>query len=329
MEAYAMREMAPVVTFVYNRPLLTKKMLEAIDRNDLASQTEMYIFCDGERKESDKQAVEEVRALVRQYAQKSAFKKVYITEAEKNQGLANSIIAGVTKVIEKHGEVIVLEDDLITSPIFLKFMNDCLEYYKNDKKIWSIGGIAYVLPSLQKYQHDVFLSYRGVSWGWATWKDRWDTVDWNVSDYYEFIKDRKRKKMFKRGGPDMVSALRMQMEGKTDSWAIRWCYQQSKLDMLTVLPKKTLIENIGWDGSGTHCGTDNRFETKIDSDFTYCLEKVNVDKRLIKECRAYFSRPLLNRVLDFIYLKMKESKMFGSLIEHISNRNQQKRELKK
>lgn len=319
-----MKKIAPVVVFVYNRPILTKKMLEAIDENELASQTEMYIFCDGARNDSDREAVEKVRKLICEYVKKSAFKKVYVTEADKNQGLANSIIKGVTEVIEKYGEVIVLEDDLITAPCFLKFMNDCLKYYKEDKKIWSIGGTTYTLPSLEKYEPDVFVSYRGMSCGWATWKDRWDTVDWAVTDYEEFMKNRKRKKMFKRGGPDMVDMLKRQMNGEMDSWAIRWCYQQSKLDMLTVLPKKTLIENIGWDGSGTHCGTENRFLTKIDGEFTYSLEKVDIDERLMKEYRAYYSRPLLNRMLDYVYLKMMEIDIFRDLIEQVSNRQKKK-----
>lgn len=323
-----MKKIAPLVMFVYNRPHLIEPVLEAINRNELADETEFYIFSDGAKKETEISKVEEVRASIKCFLKENNFRKVYLIESSKNKGLANSIIEGVSKIIEEYGRVIVLEDDLVTSPCFLRFMNDCLDYYEKNSDIWSIGGTTFDLPSLKEYKHDVYSCYRGVSWGWATWKDRWITVDWNVADYCEFMKDSKRKKMFKRGGQDMVNALRMQMEGKTNSWAIRWCYQQSKLNMLTILPKKTLIENIGWDGSGTHCGTENRYETKIDGEFTYCLENIGIDKRLMKEYRSYYSRPLLNRMLDYIYIKMKEIDIFRELIEQVSSRKKKKRKIK-
>lgn len=300
-----MRELAPLVIFVYNRAELTEKMLEAINRNELAEDTEVYIFSDGAKNIEDEQKVKEVRKVINLFKCDNNFREVHIIEAEVNKGLANSIISGVTKVINAYGKVIVLEDDLITATNFLKFMNECLEFYKDNPKIWSVAGTTYYLPSLENYPHDVYTCYRGESCGWGSWLDRWKRIDWNVADYEEFMNDRRRRKKFCRGGQDMVTSLRRQMEGKTDSWAIRWCYQQYKEDMLTILPVKSLTTNIGWGGSGTHSDID-RFHTKIEGEgYEFFLENIDIDERLMRDFRNYFSKPLLNRILDSIYEKIK------------------------
>ena len=161
------------------------------------------------------------------------------------------------------------------------------------------------MNALSSYEHDVYACYRGESCGWATWIDRWDKVDWAVSDYVEFLKDKKRKRMFCRGGQDMVDSLKRQMQGETDSWAIRWCYQESKENMFTIYPVKSFIENIGWDGSGTHSDVD-RFHVKKEADnFLYKLEEVDIDENIMREFKKYYSRPLLNRILDYVYIKWK------------------------
>lgn len=300
-----MSALAPLVIFVYNRKDLTIQMLNKMNQNLLADETEMFIFSDGPRKDTDVEKVKDVRAFLWEFKKSNNFKSVEIIESEKNKGLANSIISGVTDIINKYGKVIVVEDDLLTSQYFLKFMNDCLDFYEKNEKIWSIGGTSLALPSLNEYPDDVYTCYRASSWGWATWKDRWSKVDWNVSDYKVFMKDRKRKRQFKLGGQDMVESLKRQMEGKTDSWAIRWCYQQSKERNFTILPKKSLVKNIGWGDEGTHCDVD-RFHTSVDNEeFEYVLRDVEIDNKLMKEFRRYFSRPFINRVLDFIYLKIK------------------------
>lgn len=300
-----MKELAPLIIFVYNRAELTEKMLDAINRNELAQDTELYIFSDGPKNVDDEKKVNEVRKIVARFEKNNNFKSIHIIQSEKNKGLANSIISGVTQIIRQYGKVIVLEDDLVTATNFLTFMNECLVFYKNNHKIWSIGGTSYFLPSLKKYPHDVYTCYRGESWGWGSWIDRWEKVDWDIADYDEFIHDRKRKKMFRRGGQDMVDALKRQKEGKTDSWAIRWCYQQSKEDMLTILPSKSLVKNIGWGEEGTHCyDKEDIFHTSVEGEgYIFKLEDVQIDNRLMKDFRSYYSRPFLQRIMDYIYLK--------------------------
>ncbi len=295
---------APLVIFVYNRLYQTQKMLEAINRNFLTEVTDVFIYSDGPKNDQDRKKVSDVRSYIHHFEKNNKFKSVIIKEAGENKGLANSIIDGASEVIKKYGKIIVLEDDLITAENFLQFMNDCLWFYEHNKKVWSIGGTSYELPSLKNYPYDVFACYRGESCGWGTWLDRWEKVDWTVSDYRLFLRDRKRKKMFRRGGQDMVEALKRQMEGKTDSWAIRWCYQESKENMFTIMPVVSLITNIGWDGSGTHSDVDH-FHVKIgEKKFEYELCDVQIDERLMKDYRKYFSRPLINRVLDYVYLRL-------------------------
>lgn len=294
--------LAPLVIFVYNRFKITQQMLNAINQNKLASETDLFIFSDGPKREDDVEKVRLVRKCIHDFAKSNNFKSVTITEADNNKGLANSIIDGVSEVIQVYGKIIVLEDDLIVATNFLEFMNECLVFYERNEKVWSIGGTTYKLNAFKDYRHDVYACYRGESWGWATWLDRWKKVDWQVSDFEELVKNWKKRRQFKRGGQDMLEALKRQMEGKTDSWAIRWCYQESKENMLTILPVKSLVKNIGWGDSGTHCDVD-KFHTEIEGEgYKYCLENVEIDKRLMRDFRKYFSKPLIHRIMDYLYL---------------------------
>lgn len=297
--------LAPLVIFVYNRLKITQQMLNAINQNALVTETDLFIFSDGPKREDDVEKVWLVRKCIHDFAKSNNFKSVTIIEAENNKGLANSIIGGVTEVIQRYGRVIVLEDDLLTATNFLEFMNECLDFYERNEKIWSIGGTTYKLNAFRDYYHDVYACYRGESCGWATWIDRWNKVDWQVSDFEELLKDWKKRRQFKRGGQDMVEALKRQMQGKTDSWAIRWCYQESKENMFTILPVKSLIKNIGWDGSGTHSDVD-RFHTEIEGEgYKYHLENVEIDEKLMRDFRNYFSKPFFQRVMDYLYLKIR------------------------
>ncbi|MBP3041776.1 sugar transferase, partial [Bacillaceae bacterium Marseille-Q3522] len=237
--------LAPVVVFVYNRPNHTQETLEALKCNKLASETDMYIFSDNARNEKDASKVNAVRAYIRDFANRAIFHSVKIIEAEKNNGLANSVISGVTQIIKTYGKVIVVEDDLVTSTDFLVYMNSSLDYYQLDNTIWSISGYTFSMKSLEDYKNDVYLSYRACSWGWATWEDRWIKTDWDVSDYNKFIYNYKCRKAFNLGGSDLAGMLDIQMESRIDSWAIRWCYAQFKCGKFTVYPKESKVINIG------------------------------------------------------------------------------------
>ena len=281
--------LVPVVIFVYNRPGHTRKTIEALSKNHLASETKVYIYSDAPKNEKSIEKVKEVRKYIDSLQNNKYFKSIEINKAKSNKGLANSVISGVSKVIEKYGKVIVVEDDLVSSPDFLQYMNDGLDYYDKDNKIWSISGYTFKINFPEDYKSDVYLSYRGCSWGWASWKDRWEKVDWDVSDYNHFKTNKKLRKKFNRGGRDMANMLDLQMQGKIDSWAIRWCYAQSKLDMLTVYPIISRIRNIGLDGTGTHSGTTSKFDVILNNGNNKCkFETIKLDRRIVKSFRDQF-----------------------------------------
>lgn len=284
-------ELAPLVIFVYKRPGVTKQMLAAINRNLLAEKTETFIFCDGYKNDSDKEQVDEVRHIILDFAKHNNFKSVTVYESQKNKGLANSIIDGVTKIITKYGKVIVLEDDLLTSHNFLKFMNDCLDFYEKDLSVWSIGGTLRKVKKLERYDKDIYACYRAGSWGWASWLDRWEIVDWNVSDYDSYLNDRKRKRKFNRGGSDLSRMFEMQHNQEIDSWWIRWVYQESKNDMISIFPRKSLVKNIGYGEEATHTTIKRDiYHTECCEDYDYKLEHVEIDERIMREIQWYFSR---------------------------------------
>ncbi|MCM1103068.1 MAG: hypothetical protein NC409_03085 [Clostridium sp.] len=249
---------APVIVFTYNRPDHLKKTLHALERARGARQSRLYLFADGWKGESDRQQVLAVHEELREYEKHSLFAEVHAVYSEQNRGLAESVIAGVGGVIENEGKVIVVEDDLIVSEDFLEYMNAALDHYKDHPNAWAVSGWCPDVPEIGTLSTDTFLWYRSSSWGWATWLDRWRTIDWDMREYPAFrFSVRKRRKM-NRGGADMADMLDMQMQGKIHSWAIRFAYAESMKDMLTVFPKETRVVNCGRDGSGTNCHDERK-----------------------------------------------------------------------
>ena len=245
--------LAPIILFAYNRPNHTRQTINALQQNDLAGDSDLFVFCDGPKKtasEEQKRNINSVRQIVHDI---KGFKSITIEESSQNKGLANSVIAGVTKILDKYGKVIVVEDDIITHPFFLRYMNDCLNIYQDRKDVFMIGGFNYNIRIPKDYKEDVYIVHRSCTWGWATWKDRWNKADWCVRDYQTMCNDKKAQMIFNRGGLDMFPMLQAQMEGKIDSWGIRWDYCMYKNDGGCIHPVKSLCHNCGFDGSGIHC----------------------------------------------------------------------------
>ena len=292
---------APVVIFVYARPDHTKKTIESLAKNYFADETEVYIYSDASKNKKTLQQVELVREYIKSLPQRNIFKSVKIFKAKLNKGLANSVISGVTEIIEQYGKVIVVEDDLIFSPDFLQYMNKALNYYEGYNNIWSISGYTFKIKIPKDYKNDIYLSYRGCSWGWATWKDRWEKVDWDVLDYQNFKNNKELRLKLNRGGRNMSNGLDAQMQSKIDSWAIRWCYAQSKLDMLTVYPIVSRIKNIGLDGTGTHSGITSKYNAVISNGTDKCeFEPLDLDARIVKAFKNQFGTDF-----DYIIIRLK------------------------
>ena len=269
MSYYNSGNPAPIAVFTYNRPEHLKKTMSSLKENELAAESILYVFSDGAKNESDNSKVKKVREIISNI---NGFKSVEIIEREKNFGLANSIIQGVTSIINKHEKIIALEDDLLTSPIFLTFMNQSLDHYKSDEKIWSVSGYCHPIKIPTNYPHSVFLSARASSWGWATWKECWEKVNWDY-DLKPFLKNKLEQKEFARGGSDLVPMLKSQIAKEIDSWAIRWNYAHFKNSAYCVYPVKSLVRNIGTDGSGTnYTNKINKYDVTLDDgSFKYTL----------------------------------------------------------
>lgn len=298
--------LAPIVLFVYNRLDQTQLTIEALQRNVLAKDSKLFIFSDAAKNERAEQAVKTVREFIKNV---DGFESVNIIERERNYGLATSIITGVTEVINKYGKVIVLEDDLLSSKNFLSYMNQALEFYKEDKRIFSISGYTANLPSLTHLDNEGFLSYRPSSWGWGTWKEEWERNDWDVKDYKSFISNKKEVKKFNRGGIDMTRMLRHCMEGKNHSWAIRWSYTMYKLDKYCFYPKVSKIQNVGFGEGATNCTGIDIYQTTLDSsencDFEF-NKNIELNIPITKEFAYVFS--YTNKAIKRI-----KNKVFGVL----------------
>lgn len=245
-----MKEKAPVILFVYNRLEHTKQTLESLARNLLAKKSKLYIFSDGCRAPKDKEGVDSVREYIDQVAASDWFGQVEVIKSAHNKGLAKSIISGVTQIIKEAGRVIVLEDDLLTDPLFLNYMNDALDHYSADNRIWGVSAYSSHMKSVTE---DVYFVPRLSSWGWGTWKSCWDQVDWDVKSYDQFRLNLRRRRAFNLAGNDLAYMLDRQMRGEIDSWAIRFCYSMFEHGKYAVFPRCSLVRNIGQDGSGTHC----------------------------------------------------------------------------
>ena len=258
--------LAPILLFTYKRLETLKQTVEALGQNELASESDLFIFSDGAKKENDKETIQEVREYIKTI---KGFKSVTISESKTNRGLANSIIAGVNTVLELHDKAIVLEDDLLTTPNFLNFMNCCLHHYSDDKKVFSVSGFSFDFKKDNTSENDAYFLNRSWSWGWATWKDRWEGIDWEVKDYESFRRDRKARHEFAKAGSDVNKMLDAQMQEKLDSWAIRWIYHQFKINGLTVYPLLSKVSNTGFDANATHTkGSQKRYLPNLDDGTT-------------------------------------------------------------
>ena len=305
--------LAPIVLFVYNRPWHTAQTLIALSQNELAKESDLYIYADGAKENADAEQVfkiQEVRSIIR--SQKWC-RNVYFIESDTNKGLANSVIAGVTEIVNKFGKVIVLEDDLITSTAFLEYMNQALEYYKDSKSVFSISAD---LPPNDKliipadYKYDVFASLRNYSWGWASWADRWNQVDWNVNASHDIFTNKQLQAAFNRGGEDLTNMLHMHTNSQIDSWCIRFTLSHFIHHAVSILPCCSYVKNIGFDGSGVHClGSENNLHAKERTNIDLLsknrepnfLPYIYEDKRIINQFYSYFlpqKRPLWQKMIN-------------------------------
>lgn len=245
---------APVVLFAYARLGHLRQTVDSLRANCEAGATSLYVFCDGPKHDGHKSQIDAVRAYVDSIDGFASVKRIY---RDQNLGLARSIINGVTEILSTHDSVIVVEDDLVVSPYFLKFMNEGLQQYRDQERVASIHGYCY--PVAKKLPETFFL--RGADcWGWATWRRAWKHFEPDGQKLLDRLLNERLVHEFDFWGAYPYSQmLANQVAGKNDSWAIRWhasCFLDNKL---TLYPGRSLVNNIGTDDSGTHCATTDEF----------------------------------------------------------------------
>lgn len=253
-----MSKLAPVILFCYNRLNHLQKTIESLKKNKESIDTDIYIYCDGPRSNENRANLEEVRNYVRKI---EGFKSIKYIFSDKNYGLSRSVIKGITEVLTEFNSVIVIEDDLVVSPYFLKYMNEGLKVFENDENVASIHGYCY--PVNERLPDNFFL--RGADcWGWATWSRAWKNFE---KDGIYLLNELKNKNLIKQfnmsGAYPFTKMLEDNVKGKNDSWAIRWHASCFLKNMLTLYPGISLVNNIGMDKSGTHSGLTNEFDQNV------------------------------------------------------------------
>ena len=296
-------EYTPVILFAFNRLEGLKAIIESLLQNEEAKHSVLYVFVDGPRfqRKGEVESVEKVRDYVKSI---TGFKEVHYKFALQNKGLGNSVIKGVTEVINRYGKAIVLEDDLILAPNFLFFMNQGLDKYKEETSVFSICGYSNKVKVPKDYSYDTYFCTRSSSWGWATWADRWNSVDWELENFdkYHIL-----KKEFNRwGGSDCWKMLNDWKCGRNKSWAIRFCFAQFLQKKVSLFPVTSKVQNDGFDGKGTNCKRWSRFHCIFDNsakkEFTY-PENVSIHPSLSRSAIGYNSicKRIISRVMYLVY----------------------------
>lgn len=278
---------APILLFVYNRPQHTQMVIQSLQQNSLAKESELFIYSDAAKSEEAQPAVDDVRKLIHSI---NGFAGVTIIERGKNWGLANNIIDGVSTRVKEYGRVIVLEDDLVVAPHFLRFMNDALEVYKNEPKVGHIQACEFFEdPTLP----DTFLIKWTGSWGWATWERAWNLFNPDGKTLLKELEERKLTKMFDfNNSYGFTRMLRKQIVGKNNSWAIRWNASLFLNDVLSLNVGKSLVQNAGFDGTGTNCGGGGLYASTLYQEKLPVkkIEPIEENKKARKSMENYYRK---------------------------------------
>jgi len=266
---------APVVLFVYNRPSHTYETLKALSENIGVTETDIFVFADGPKNDQNQKELDNIAAVRKIIIENPFDLRIHQHFSDVNKGLANSVVDGINEVFTDHECLIVIEDDLVCSKYFLTFMNQCLATYKDELKVMHVGG--YTPPIKGNLNRDIYFLRFATSWGWATWKRSWKKFNNDAEDLMQKIMDRSEQAVYDfNDSHPFFDMLAMQARGEIDSWAVRWNATVFTEDGLAVYPAKSLVKNIGFDGSGVHSGNGNWYQTKNQSTFNPEISDVEV-----------------------------------------------------
>jgi len=256
-----MRSLAPIVFFAYNRPEHTRLVLESLRKNRLANESKLFIYIDGPKPNASEETLSAIAKVKKIVREKQWCQEVKIVEVTENKGLIESIAAGITTTVNEFGRVIALEDDGLLSPGFLTYMNDALDFYENNPKVMHIA--AYSRPEFRQVevQEPTYFFYHTTPWGWATWKRAWDHFKLDPLAVHEAVKQKGNINRLNMDGTfEFFWGLKAIAKGKLRSWNAIWHATVFLHDGMCLYPQKSLVSNIGHDGSGTNCVPDDRFE---------------------------------------------------------------------
>jgi hypothetical protein len=311
-----LNSLAPIVLFVYNRPWHTEQTLNALLQNELADQSILYIYSDGPKEDASEEQLNKIIDVRKVIRIKKWCKEVHIIEAEKNKGLAEAVIDGVTTIVNQYGKIIVLEDDLVTSKGFLLYMNESLKMYTVADEVMQISG--YQFPLGTKARGRAYFLELATSWGWGTWKRAWNYFD-SLANGYEALKINKSLSyQFDLDGTyPYTKMLIRQMEQKTiSSWAIRWWWSVFNNKGLVLYPDVSLIKNIGFDGSGIHSGSNNPYR---ESDWNNAYAIKNFPRKLIADNKkGILLKKYLNNSVTIKLHKKNKCYFFNLILKYLN-----------
>lgn len=300
-----MQNFAPIALFVYNRPQHTERTVKFLKQNELASESRLFIFSDGAKTPADEDKVNEVREFVKKI---DGFKSVEIIESKTNLGLANSVIAGITRLTKEYGQAIVFEDDLISSPYTLTYFNEALNRYREEEKVMHIGAYMYVLAD--KNLPESFFYRAATSWGWATWERAWQNFEPNIDKLIKQFDGKKRDAFSIEKTMNFWKQMQDFKKGKNNSWAIRWYASIFLKGGLTLNPSQSLVNNIGHDGTGVHSGMNDIYNVIINpkpiKNFPTLLEENKEAYTAIKTFLANRKGSMVSRIKRFVKEKLNQ-----------------------
>jgi glycosyltransferase involved in cell wall biosynthesis len=288
--------MAPIALFCYNRLDHLKATIESLKENKEAAISSLYIFVDGPKDQADAIKVDQVKQYL---ATVEGFAAIIIRQSTANKGLAPSIIAGVSEVLKQHQRVVVMEDDLLCTTDFLSYINAALDFYESNSKIGSLSGYLYPISIPAHYSHEVLVMHRASSLGWATWRNRWEGVDWEVATFKDFLNDKEAQKRLVTDGLDLLPMLIKQRRGLISSWAIRWTYHHFISHQWCLYPVVSKIQHIGSDSSGTNVSTTSKYDVVLSDKAISFTSDLQTDPFILRNLRSHQGPSWIRKLINY------------------------------
>jgi len=305
-------DLAPIALFVYNHPHHTEKTVDALLNNELASQSNCYIFSDAAKSAEDEPDVQAVRAYIKSIA---GFRSVKVLERDKNMGMTQPLKTGVSEILNCHEKIIVLEDDDETSPFFIKYMNESLNYYSKNNRVSFICG--YSPPQLfRQYKNinndDIYFNSKFKAWGWGTWLNRWQAIDWRIKSYYSVILNPFKIRVLNCSSYQTCMQLRKYVRKEKQGWSIALSYTNLKSNSVCVYPMHSHVNNIGHDGSGVNCGITEMFynDLKLAMPTHTLPSNITIDKNIMKTFKTSHAISIKDKVILILKIYINGAILF-------------------